>query len=156
MSTEFGVVPARYVVIYYNNLAYLFAGASKASTGVPAADAVFMSSIKTFRRLRENEFATAEPYKIKIIKPFTALVGHTYHIDNDYDMERRSYTITITDVATGQVAVTLAGRPNVTSFTIKPALKFLVDMGFYPGLVPTEVPSYGWRYANVHLEAYLN
>src|SRR5690606_21469639 len=27
--TDFGVVPARYAVIYYNNLAYVFAGASK-------------------------------------------------------------------------------------------------------------------------------
>jgi len=66
--TEFGVVPARYVVIYYNNLAYVFAGASKASSGTPSADALFMSTIKTFRRLRQNEFAAAEPYKIKVIK----------------------------------------------------------------------------------------
>jgi predicted Zn-dependent protease len=65
--TEFGVVPARYVVVYYNNLAYVFAGASKASTGVPSADALFMSSIRTFRRLKQNEFAMAEPYKIKVI-----------------------------------------------------------------------------------------
>jgi predicted Zn-dependent protease len=65
--TEFGVVPARYVVIFYNNLVYIFAGASKASSGVPSADALFMSSIKTFRRLKQNEFAMAEPYKIKVI-----------------------------------------------------------------------------------------
>lgn len=66
--TDFGVVPARYAVIYYNNLAYVFAGASKASSGTPAADPLFMSSIRTFRRLRPNEFALAEPYKIKIIR----------------------------------------------------------------------------------------
>jgi predicted Zn-dependent protease len=65
--TEFGVVPARYVVIYYNNLAYVFAGASKASSGVPSADALFMSSIKTFRRLKQSELPAAEPYKIKVI-----------------------------------------------------------------------------------------
>ena len=66
--TEFGIVPARYVVIYYNNLAYVFFAATKGSAGAPAADPVFMSTIKTFRRLRQNEFAQAEPYKIKIIR----------------------------------------------------------------------------------------
>ena len=67
-NTDFGMVPARYVVVYHNNLAYVFAGASKASTGAPKADALFMSSVKTFRRLKQNEFALAEPYKIKTIR----------------------------------------------------------------------------------------
>jgi predicted Zn-dependent protease len=66
--TEFGVVPARYAVIYYNNLAYVFAGASKGSSNVPAADPLFMSTIKTFRRLKNNEFPLAEPYKVKVIR----------------------------------------------------------------------------------------
>ena len=73
--TEFGVVPARYAVIYYNNLAYVFAGASKAPSGVPSADALFMSTIKTFRRLKQSEFPLAEPYKIKVI---TADCRHTH------------------------------------------------------------------------------
>lgn len=67
-QTEFGLVPARYAVIYYNNLAYIFAGASKGSAGVPAADPLFMSTIKTFRRLKQNELALAEPYRIKTIR----------------------------------------------------------------------------------------
>ena len=67
-NTDFGVVPARYAVIYHNNLAYIFAGASKGSTGTPKADPLFMSTIKTFRRLKQNEFALAEPYKIKTIR----------------------------------------------------------------------------------------
>jgi predicted Zn-dependent protease len=67
--TQLGVVPARYAVVYYNNLAYVFAGASKGSTGnVPSADALFMSTIKTFRRLKSNEFQLAEPYKVKVIR----------------------------------------------------------------------------------------
>jgi predicted Zn-dependent protease len=66
--TEFGIVPVRYVVIYYNNLAYIFAGASKGSSSTPAADPMFMSTIKTFRRLKQNEFALAEPYKIKTLR----------------------------------------------------------------------------------------
>lgn len=66
--TDFGVVPARYAVIYHNNLAYVFAGASKSSSTVPAADPLFMSTIKTFRRLKSNEFTLAEPYKVKLIR----------------------------------------------------------------------------------------
>jgi hypothetical protein len=95
------------------------------------------------------------PQKIKIIRPFEAKVGHTYHVENDYDMEGGLYTVKITDMATGQLAVSLRGKPNVTSYTVKPGSKFLVDMGFYPGKVETEVPSYGWRYSDVHVEAYM-
>ena len=39
-------------------------------------------------------------------------------------------------------------------YNIKNNAHFLVDMGFLPDKVPGEVPSYGWRYANVHVEAY--
>ena len=67
-KTPFGQGPVRYVVVFYNNLAYVFAGASKASTSVPSADPVIVSSIKTFRRLKENEFALAEPYRIKLVQ----------------------------------------------------------------------------------------
>ncbi|HEV7784998.1 MAG TPA: hypothetical protein VGQ28_06645 [Thermoanaerobaculia bacterium] len=95
------------------------------------------------------------PQKIKIRKPFVAEIGHTYHIDNDYDMAGHHYTITITDVATGAVKVVLSSRPNVSLYTIKKNNNFLVDMGFFPDKVPTEVPSYGFKYANVHVEAYM-
>lgn len=67
-KTAFGVVPARYVVIYYNNLAYVFAGASRGAGAKPAADPLFMSSVGTFRRMRQSEFALAEPFKIKIVR----------------------------------------------------------------------------------------
>jgi hypothetical protein len=95
------------------------------------------------------------PQKLKIIKPFAAQVGQTYHVDNDYDMASQTYTITVTNMATGEVKVTLNGKPNVTSYTIKPGSNFLVDMGFFPNKVATEVPSYKWKYANVHVEAYM-
>ena len=94
------------------------------------------------------------PEKIKIIQPFKAQVGHTYHIVNDYNMAGKKYTVTITDTTPGQPGVTLAGKPNVTSFVVKAGSKFLVDMGFYPGKVETEVPSYGWHYSDVHIETY--
>ena len=95
------------------------------------------------------------PQKIKIIKPFAAQPGRTYHVENDYDMAAGTYTIRVTEVGTGKVKVTLRGRPNLASYAIKPGSKFLVDMGFPPDKVATEVPSYDWVYSNVHVEAYL-
>ncbi len=94
------------------------------------------------------------PQKLKIIKPFKAVVGHTYHVDNDYDMAAGKYTVTITDMTTGVVKLVLNSRPNVASYTVKAGANFLVDMGFYPDKEPTEVPSYKWKYANVHVETY--
>ena len=95
------------------------------------------------------------PQKIKVIKKWKAEVGRVYHVVNDYDMEHSHYTVTISDAQTGEVLVVLTSRPNVASYNIKGGSKFIVDMGFFPGLVPTEVPSYGWRYSNVHVEAFV-
>ncbi len=94
------------------------------------------------------------PQKIKVIKPFTARTGRTYHVENDYDMVRGTFKVTVTDLATGEVKATLNSRPNRTGYSVKPNSKFLVDLGFPPDVVDTEVPSYGWQYANVHVEAY--
>ncbi len=91
--------------------------------------------------------------KVKIIKPFAAQPGRTYHVDNDYDMGRGTYTVTITNAATGAVEAVLRGRPNLASYNIKAGSKFFIDMGFYPDNVETEVPSYDWVYSNVHVEA---
>jgi predicted Zn-dependent protease len=60
--------PARYAVIYYNGLAYVFMGATRLTAALPANDPVFLSSIKTFRRLRDNEFERAEPNRIALLK----------------------------------------------------------------------------------------
>jgi predicted Zn-dependent protease len=60
--------PARYAVIYYNGLAYLFMGATRLTSALGASDPLFMSSIKTFRRLRDNELKLAEPNRIRLIK----------------------------------------------------------------------------------------
>ncbi|MFY9826746.1 MAG: hypothetical protein WAM82_35660 [Thermoanaerobaculia bacterium] len=95
------------------------------------------------------------PQKLKVIRPFAAQVGHTYHVVNDYDLVSRSFSITITDKATGEVAVVLPGRTNLQTYTIKANSNFLIDMGFYPGKVPSEVPSYAWVYSNIHIETYL-
>jgi predicted Zn-dependent protease len=60
--------PARYAVVYYNGLAYVFMGATRLNAAMPATDPLFLSSIKTFRRLRDNEFALAEPNRIRLLK----------------------------------------------------------------------------------------
>jgi predicted Zn-dependent protease len=60
--------PARYAVVYNAGLAYVFMGATRLTSALPASDPLFLSSIKTFRRLKHNEFELAEPRRIELIK----------------------------------------------------------------------------------------
>ena len=60
--------PARYAVVYYNGLAYVFTGATRLASALTASDPVFLSSIKTFRRLRDNEFQLADANRIALLK----------------------------------------------------------------------------------------
>lgn len=94
------------------------------------------------------------PQKIKIVKPFQATPGRTYRVENDYNMAAGVYTVTITDVATGEVKATLSGVPNVTKYTLKAGANFLIDMGFPEGAIPDEVPGYGWTWSDARIEVY--
>jgi predicted Zn-dependent protease len=58
----------RYIIIYYNSLMWVFKGASRAGTAAPAGDPFFLSTAQTFRRLRGNEFALAEPYRLRVLR----------------------------------------------------------------------------------------
>jgi len=60
--------PARFAVVYYNNLAYVFRGATRLNSAMSSTDPLFLSSIKTFRRLKDNEFALAEPDRLALVK----------------------------------------------------------------------------------------
>jgi predicted Zn-dependent protease len=60
--------PARTAVVYYNGLAYVFTGATRLNAGFTGTDPLFLSSIKTFRRMRDNEFRLAEPNRIRLRK----------------------------------------------------------------------------------------
>jgi predicted Zn-dependent protease len=60
--------PMRLAVVYYNNLAYVFRAATRTGSALSSQDPVFLSSIKTFRRLKDNEFALAEPDRLRIIQ----------------------------------------------------------------------------------------
>ena len=66
--SPFGNRPVRYVVIYFSNAMWVFKGASRTGESVPAADRLFLSTAQTFRRLKDTEFALAEPYRLHIIK----------------------------------------------------------------------------------------
>ena len=58
----------RYIVIYYGNLMWVFKGASRTGTTAPAGDPLFLSTANTFRRMRANEFALAEPNRLHIVR----------------------------------------------------------------------------------------
>jgi predicted Zn-dependent protease len=58
--------PARFAVVYYNNMAYVFRGATRVGSAMSANDPLFMSSVRTFRRLRDNEYALAQPQRIQL------------------------------------------------------------------------------------------
>ena len=60
--------PARFAVVYLNGMAYVFRGGTQLAAGFAAADPLFLSSIKTFRRLKDSEFALAEPTRIELVK----------------------------------------------------------------------------------------
>jgi predicted Zn-dependent protease len=69
--------PARYAVIYMNNQAFVFFGASRITSALASQDAVLLSSIKTFRRLRQREFELADPDRIRVVRatPQTTIEG---------------------------------------------------------------------------------
>ena len=61
--------PMRIAVVYYNNLAYVFTGATRVPIALPASDPLMLASVKTFRRLRdETDFARAEPPRLRIVE----------------------------------------------------------------------------------------
>jgi predicted Zn-dependent protease len=66
-NTPFGRKPARVTVVQYNNLYWLFFGASRGGGDVPDSDRLFTSSAQTFRRLRGDELARAEPNRVRVV-----------------------------------------------------------------------------------------
>ncbi len=58
----------RYIIIYYNSLMWVFKGASRTGSAAPSGDPFFLSTAQTFRRLRGNEFALAEPHRLHVIR----------------------------------------------------------------------------------------
>jgi predicted Zn-dependent protease len=64
-----GLGPVRWVVIYREKSAFIFAGASRSALeGVPEVDGLIRSTATTLRGLKPSEFPLAEPYRIKVVK----------------------------------------------------------------------------------------
>jgi hypothetical protein len=93
--------------------------------------------------------------KKRIMVPFQAQVGTTYRIVNDYNILGKDYTVTFTDLSTGEVALVIHAKPNLAAYAIPRRGSFVIDMGFPKGRTPHEVPSYGWEHSNVHVEAFM-
>jgi hypothetical protein len=108
-----------------------------------------------YTALARHGIGLTHPQKKKLVdENFSAEVGATYRVVNDYDMGRGVYRITITDLGTGKVESTLVGVPNVTKYELDTADRIIVDMAFPEGKVPDEVPSYNWRYSNLRVEVF--
>lgn len=122
---------------------------------IDMAGMLYFRGPNKYQAFGRHGIGLTHPQKIKIIRPFAAERGRTYHVENDYDMAAGTYLIRVTDTATGKVKVSLRGKPNLASYNIKAGSKFLIDMGFPPDKVETEVPSYDWVYSNVHVEAFM-
>jgi predicted Zn-dependent protease len=81
-----GLGPVRWVVIYRNESAFIFAGASRsAMNGIPEADGLILSVAQTLRSLRASEFPLAEPYRVKVVKatPQTKLGSYAADMPED-------------------------------------------------------------------------
>lgn len=64
-----GLGPVRWIVMYRDKSAYIFAGASRSALdGVPEVDGLIKSTALTLRGLKPSEFPLAEPYRIKVVK----------------------------------------------------------------------------------------
>jgi predicted Zn-dependent protease len=60
--------PVAVAVVYSNGLAFVFVGATRIASQFNTFEPMFVSSLKTFRRLRDNEYAAAEPQRIRLVK----------------------------------------------------------------------------------------
>ena len=89
------------------------------------------------------------PQKIKVVQPFTAVPGKTYHLDYVYDTATNFVELAISD--NGVVVQRLTSSPNVGSFAFKAGENIVIDIGF-PGTNPDEAPTFGWIYRDLHLE----
>ena len=68
---------ARFAVIYMNGMAYIFKGSARLAGAMSATDPLFVSSIRTFRRLKDSEYELADANRIELLKvtPGTNIAG---------------------------------------------------------------------------------
>jgi predicted Zn-dependent protease len=81
-----GLGPVRWAVIYRNQSAFIFAGASRSALeGVPEVDGLIRSTALTLRGLKPSEFPLAEPYRVKVVKATNATQLSDYAADMPED-----------------------------------------------------------------------
>jgi hypothetical protein len=107
---------------------------------------------QAYTALARHGIGLTHPDKKKMVTPFQAIPGHTYRAVNDYDMGRGVFTITVTDTESGEVKARLLGTPNVSKYTFDTDDRAILDLGFAPGLVFDEGPSFGWVWSDIKLE----
>ena len=68
---------ARFAVIYLNGMGYIFKGSTRLAGAMSANDPLFVSSIRTFRRLKDSEYELADANRIELLKvtPGTTIAG---------------------------------------------------------------------------------
>lgn len=68
---------ARFAVIYMNGMGYIFKGSTRLAGAMSANDPLFVSSIRTFRRLKDSEYELADANRIELLKvtPGTTIAG---------------------------------------------------------------------------------
>lgn len=85
----------RYVIIYYDNVMWVFKGASRSNMDVPAGDSLFLSTARTFRRLRSSEFELADPYRLQVLRATQGMtmgqLAQTAKIEKYPEQELRLY-----------------------------------------------------------------
>ena len=81
-----GLGPVRWAVVYRNQSAFIFAGASRSALdGVPEVDGLIRSTAMTLRGLKPSEFPLAEPYRVKVVKATNATQLSDYAADMPED-----------------------------------------------------------------------
>jgi predicted Zn-dependent protease len=68
---------ARFAVIYLNGMAYIFKGSTRLAGAMSANDPLFVSSIRTFRRLKDSEYELGDANRIELVRvqPGTTIAG---------------------------------------------------------------------------------
>ncbi len=71
-KTPFGTLPVRYVVLYRNNQALIFAGLSKTKNQPYKYDPLVLQTVRSFHPLTEQERALARPQQLQLLRATAA------------------------------------------------------------------------------------
>lgn len=71
INTHFGRRDTRFTVIYHNQMAYILAGISKEKDKIAQYDNAFLTTMKSFHALTDNERVLAAPLQLKVIQADT-------------------------------------------------------------------------------------